>query len=222
MASEVDICNLALGHLGDTATVSSINPPEGSIQAEHCQRFYYPARDALLEMHSWGFATKRVTLALLSTTWTEWQYAYAVPSDAINLIAVMPPDATSDYSVGINYMFSQTGLPMVAGGIYQPQPYSWEIQADGSQIIYTNQENAVLRYTAQITDTTQFSPLFVISLTYLLASYLAGPVIKGEVGAAEAKRCLQLFQATFGRATTSDANQRRNTISQNVGWISGR
>ena len=222
MASEVDICNLALAHLGDAATVSSINPPEGSVQAEHCSRYYPIARDALLEMHAWGFATRRVTLALLSTTWTEWQFAYAVPADAINLMAVMPPDATSDYSVGINYMFSQTGLPMVAGGVYQPQPFSWETQADGSQVIYTNQENAVLRYTAQITDTTQFSPLFVISLSYLLASYLAGPVIKGEIGAAEAKRCLGLFQATFGKATTSDANQRRNTISQNVGWISGR
>ena len=50
MASEVDICNLALGHLGDNATVASLNPPEGSVQAQHCARFYPIARDALLEM----------------------------------------------------------------------------------------------------------------------------------------------------------------------------
>ena len=37
-----------LGHIGDAATVSSINPPEGSAQAEHCARFYPIARDALL------------------------------------------------------------------------------------------------------------------------------------------------------------------------------
>ena len=36
MASDVQICNIALAHLGDTATVASINPPEGSAQAEHC------------------------------------------------------------------------------------------------------------------------------------------------------------------------------------------
>ena len=58
MASEVDICNLALGHLGDNATVSSISPPEGSAQAEHCARFYPIARDALLEMHNWNFAMR--------------------------------------------------------------------------------------------------------------------------------------------------------------------
>ena len=48
MASAVDICNLALSHLGDTATVASLDPPEGSAQAEHCARFYPVARDALV------------------------------------------------------------------------------------------------------------------------------------------------------------------------------
>ena len=59
MSSEVAICNLALAHLGDSATVASIDPPEGSAQSEHCARFYPIARDALLEMHAWKFATRR-------------------------------------------------------------------------------------------------------------------------------------------------------------------
>lgn len=222
MASEVDICNLALGHIGDAATVSSISPPEGSPQSEHCARFYPIARDALLEMHPWGFATKRVNLALLTSAWPEWTYAYAVPNDALNLLAVLPPAATDDYSAGIQTMFSQTGEPITAGGNYQPQPYNWEIMDDGTQVIYTDQVNAALRYSAQITDTTQFSPLFVTNLSWLLASYLAGPVIKGDAGAAEAKRCFGMFTQLLGKATMSDANQRRNSISQNVSWMSGR
>ena len=56
MASVVDICNLALAHIGDDATVSSIDPPEGSAQAEHCKRFYAIARDTMLQMHNWNFA----------------------------------------------------------------------------------------------------------------------------------------------------------------------
>ena len=44
MASEVEICNLALARLGDAATVVSIDPPEGSAQAEHCAMFYRPLR----------------------------------------------------------------------------------------------------------------------------------------------------------------------------------
>ena len=60
MSSEIDICNLALARLGDDATVASIDPPEGSAQAEQCARFYSIARDTMLEMHDWRFATKRV------------------------------------------------------------------------------------------------------------------------------------------------------------------
>lgn len=62
MPSAVTICNLALAHLGDSATVSSIDPPEGSAQAEHCARFYPVALGLLLEAHPWNFATKRSRL----------------------------------------------------------------------------------------------------------------------------------------------------------------
>lgn len=223
MASEVDICNLALGHLGDTATVASISPPEGSAQAEHCARFYPIARDALLEMHPWGFATRRKTLALLATDlWPEWKYTYAEPSDAVNLLAILPPTAADDYSVQTQLLYNINGAPIPMAGQYQPQPFSSETLDDGTQVIFTNQEDAMLRYTALVTDPTKFSPLFTVSLSWLLASYLAGPILKGEVGAAEAKRCLGMFTEVFERANESDANQRRTTISQNVSWMAGR
>lgn len=222
MASEVDICNLALGHLGDAATVSSIDPPEGSAQAEHCARFYPIARDSLLELHSWNFATTRATLALLGSAWPEWKYCYATPGDAVNILAILDSQAQDDYSVSNNFGFTQSGIPLVGSGTYTPQPYSQETLSDGTLVIYTNQENAVCRYTRTITDTTVFSPLFVDALAWYLASYLAGPVIKGDAGAAESKRCMNNAMGMMGKATTSDANQRRTHIAQNVGWIAGR
>ena len=222
MASEVDICNLALGHLGDTATVASINPPEGSAQSEHCARFYPIARDALLEMHPWGFATKRVNLAALNSTWPEWQYAYALPGDVVNLLAVMPPNASDDYSVPMQSLYNVNGAPIPMAGQYQPQPYNTEVLDDGTSVIYTNQEDAMLRYTALVKDPTKFSPLFVETLGYLLASKLAGPIIKGDAGAAEAKRCYQMFQGHLVEATQSDAVQRQVRPQQVVPWMAGR
>lgn len=222
MSSEVDICNLALGHLGDTATVASINPPEGSAQSEHCARFYPVARDALLEMHPWGFATKRVNMSQLTSIWPEWQYCYAVPSDAVNLLAVMPPNASDDYSVPIQALYNINGAPIPMAGQYQPQPYTAETLEDGTSVIYTNQEEAMLRYTALVTDPTKFSPLFVETLSYLLASKLAGPIIKGEDGRAVGKDMLATAMAFLSKAEISDANQRRTTTAQNVGWIAGR
>jgi hypothetical protein len=226
MASEVDICNLALGHLGDNATVSSISPPEGSAQAEHCARFYPIARDALLEMHNWNFTMRRVNLAEVENTWPEWQHAYALPGDSINIIAVMPPDAYNDYSTKFvptdTPNFAHNYSPMITAGRYVPQPFSVEIQADGNHVLYTDQEKAMLRYTAYVTDTTSYSPLFVMTLSWQLAAMLAGPIIKGDAGSAEAKRCTQMAMGYLSQAEVADSNQRRNTIEHIVPWTSGR
>jgi hypothetical protein len=207
MASAVDICNLALSHLGDNATVASLDPPEGSAQAEHCARFYPIARDSLLELHTWGFATRRVQLAQLGSGWPEWDYAYAQPADALNILAVLPPGASDDSS---------------ASGSYIPQAFSCEVDATGAEVIYTDQAEAALRYTAVVEDTTKFSPLFVMALSWHLASMLAGALIKGEAGAAEAKRCAAVAQSYLSKAAASDAAQRRILPQHNVGWITGR
>jgi hypothetical protein len=212
MASEVDISNNALGYLGDSANVVSLSPPSGSVQAVHCARFYPLARDELLEMHPWGFAMRRIQLALLTETApTPWTYTYAVPAGALNLLSITDPDALDDYSVGVNNV-----------GNYTPQNFVTESDATGAQVIYTNQQNAMLRYSARVTDTTQFSPLFTAGLTRLLASKLAGPVLKGAEGRAEAKAQLATFAQWFALATLSDANQQRTRPTQRVGWIAAR
>lgn len=226
MASEVDICNLALGHIGDNATVSSINPPEGSAQAEHCQRFYPIARNSLLEMHFWNFAMKRGILAEVTNTWTEWQYAYAVPADCLNPISVLPPDAHDDYSTQFvptdTPYWSHNYSPVIAAGRYVPQAYSIEMDVNGNQILLTNQEQAVLRYTYYVTDTTKFSPLFTVTLSHLLASFLAGPVIKGDQGIQVSTQQMKIAMSYLSQAQTSDSNQRKINVEHIVPWTSGR
>lgn len=226
MATDIDICNLALGHLGDDASLTSLSPPSGTIQAEHCARFYPIARDTLLEMHAWGFATKRVTLTSVSNTWPQWDYAYTQPADALNLLAVLPPDSTDDYTERavdpMAYGLSSLSQPPLNMGRYVPQPFSSEVDASGTPIIYSDQKDAVLRYTARITDTTKYSPLFVMALSWHLASMLAGPVIKGDAGAAEAKRCAQMMAMFLNQAKASDANQRKANLQHTVSWMAGR
>lgn len=208
MSSEVDICNLALGHLGDDATVASLDPPEGSAQAEHCARFYPMARDLVLDAHRWGFATRRAPLALLSATPpSAWAYAYAQPADALNLIAVLAPDAPDDNS---------------ATGQYTPQPFIAETDDSGATVIYTNQQNAVLRYTRRITDPTMFPPTVVHGLSLMLASMLAGPVLKGDTGIKAAALWVDRAEKWLERAKESDANQQRQQVAQTPSWIANR
>ncbi|WP_422096891.1 hypothetical protein [Variovorax sp.] len=187
MASVVDIVNLALSHLGDAAQVTAISPPDGTTQASHGGRFYPIARDLMLEAHPWSFATVRVPLAQITgASQPEWAFSYALPSKYLRGLAVLAPDAHSD-----------------AGS----QPYKVEaVLANGGRVLYTNVERATLRYIQLIEDTTKFTPGFVTALARLLASYLAGPIIKGDVGAAVSKAQMQIWVAELGHAKDMDSD----------------
>lgn len=234
MASDVDIVNLALGYLGDSANVSSINPPD-SVQAEHAARFYPLARDALLNMHNWGFATKRAlpaSIAVPPEAAGMWAYAYIAPDDELSITRVYDPAQSDDFVMGIpqpydgfwpgssSYPASSSGLT----GNITPQPFSVETNANGDGIIYTNQANAAVSYTASISDTTKFGPAFTVALAWLLASYLAGPIIKGTEGIKMAQACLKAFAGAKAEAVMSDANERRidSTNATTAPWLTGR
>ena len=205
MASAVDICNLALAHIGDEANVSSISPPDGSVQADHCYRFYPIARDAVLEMHNWKFAVKRVPLALLDETPpAEWAFAYQYPQ-CLKVLAVYQADTATPASERLIFDQSEfLNKPASA-------PFTVESLQDGTQVIYTNMEDATAMYIGRVTDTSKFSPLFVVALSRLLASYLAGPIIKGKEGMAVAKGMLEWFLKIEGpQSRAHDAQGGKN------------
>lgn len=221
MPSAVDICNLALGHLGDRATVSSIDPPEGSAQAEHCSRFYPMARDVLLAKHSWGFATVRTVLAELPNNSTQWAYTYAVPNDMLTPISVIENTAPSDYSVAVPVAYTPQNVIAFGATVYTPQPFA--IERDGLvQVVRTNVENAMLRHTVRVEDPGQFDPLFVETLSYLLASYLAGPIIKGDTGTALGSKMRQKAEALLTEAKSSDAENDMIVPAHSIPWMAGR
>jgi hypothetical protein len=211
MASVIDICNLALAHIGDRANVTSIDPPEGSAQAEHCARFYPMARDVLLNMHPWSFATKRAVLADISATVippAKWQYSYTAPGDFMKILGVYDPNAMYDENKA---------------------EYEFELSADssGTRVIYANPEDAVVRYVAYVTDAARFPPIFTEGLAWLLASYLAGPVIKGTEGMRVSGEALKMALSYVERARVEDANQRnrasvRRDTRHSPSWIANR
>lgn len=203
MSSEVEICNLALSHLGDSATVASIDPPEGSSQAEHCARFYPVARNSLLEMHDWGFATLRVALAELASGSSHWQHTYLKPAEALRIVEILPPGAD--------------------GSACTPCNYVTESNANGDEVILTNQAGAVARYTRIVTDTSRFSPLFITTLGWFLSTYLAGPVLKGDSAVKIADANMSKVMGFLAQAKLSDANQRRGQHMPHIApWMEVR
>lgn len=221
--AEVDICNLALSHLGEGTKITSINPLDGSVQSSYCATFYPIARNSLLEMQPWNFAMRRADLVAAVNESTEWDYAYTMPDNVAKIVAVMPPDSQDDYSTTFAASSSvYYTAPVVAAGTYNPQPFAIEVDSDGKQIIYSDQPDAVVRYVEKVTDPRAFSQTFVVALSWHLASMLAGPVIKGDQGSAEAKRCQQMLLLYLNKAENHDATQRNIKPEQITPWISGR
>ena len=64
--TSVDVCNMALGLIGNKAKVTAISPVDGSAESTHCARYYPIALRSLLEMHNWSFAQRKVCLLYTS------------------------------------------------------------------------------------------------------------------------------------------------------------
>lgn len=205
---DVDVCNLALSFIGDTALVTSIDPPNGTTQSRMCAQFYLQALQSTLEMHAWEFATRKASLeqvlfdGVATTDREDWDYCYKLPARFLRAISVLPPSVLDDYTQSANF--------------------SIEVNADGILCLYTDQEQATLRYTELPSSPKMWSPNFRMVVAWHLASMLAGPLIKGDVGAAESKRCVQMMAAYMGKASSADSNDRRVHPDHNVAWIAGR
>lgn len=209
MSTPVDICNLALARLGDEANVQSISPPDGSTQAALCAQFYPIARDTLLSMRQWTFATVRAPLALLvgDTYHSPWARAYALPNQCLAVQKILEADAAHDVAVS---------------GSAVSQPFRVEALADGQVAVLTNTPDAVAVYTRRVEDAGKFPPLFVDALSWLLASYLAGAIIKGDAGRTASRATTEAFQQVLGTASMRDAAQQYVPARVSASWISAR
>lgn len=194
MASVVQICNMALSHIGSEARVSSISPPDGSVEAGHCAMFYDLARTELLEPGNWAFSLKRATLAEVTNPSTGWAYAYAKPSNCLRALRILRPSIaitvfTQDLAVAPHAADSGTA------------PFDIE-----GEVIFTNEPDAVLVYVQDVTDSTKFPASFTSALSYLLASYLAGPILKGNEGERVGDAMRQRALALADVSATASAN----------------
>ena len=86
MASEVEICNLALQRLGQQANLIDIS--ENSVYAETAKHSLPIVRDSLLERHAWNFATTRVRMPKMKERPIGWTASYKVPSDCVRVLTV--------------------------------------------------------------------------------------------------------------------------------------
>lgn len=214
MASIVDICNMALGHIGARQQINSIAPPDGSVEAAYCARFYPPARVEALESFNWAFAKRRAALASPANVSDKWLYAYSLPSDCVKARRVLQ----LNYSTGTIFQDADTDPIWATYEQRFDERGSADFEIEG-QVLFTNEPDAVLLYTVDVTDPTKFTPRFVSALSMYLAAYLCGPIIKGLDGAKAAAQWRQAAAAFLDKAAASEANassERNDHIPQHI------
>ena len=210
MPSDVDLANGALSLIGADAVVSSIDPPDTSVEAGHCARFFAVARRSIIEKGSWSFTKTRRALSLLSTNpSTRWTFAYSLPSDCIRPLRVLTAGATTVF---------QLYNPNI--GVLPNEEDCAPYELEGSTLL-TNEENAELIYLRDVSDTSVFTPSFDEAFMMLLASYIAGPIIKGREGTTVAAewRKMAFDSAASGAALDANSSSRSNDVALPVAQV---
>jgi len=166
MASAIQICNLALSHIG-AFRISSFE--ESTKASRQCLELYPIARDSVLEDHDWGFARKEQTLALSTDTYSGWSYAYAYPSDCLAPRLIYDDNGAltgTSYDADLD-VYKQVGK------------IEYEVRSNTTLdqvMLLTDKEDAILIYTAKVENPTMFSSSFVDAISWRLAADLAYPM----------------------------------------------
>lgn len=203
MASNTEIANLAISHLGigkDIGNLDTTNSPE----ANAVRRFYATAQEEILRDWAWPFATKYVALGLVESNPSgvadEWDYSYRYPSDCL-FIRKIASGARNDSRQGrANYIVARdtTGL-----------------------LILSDMQDACIKYTVRETDESRYPPDFVMAFSYLLAFYAASRITAGDPFKNQEKM-IQFYFQSLSKARANAANEEQVDENVDSEYIRGR
>jgi hypothetical protein len=157
MISVVQICNLALSHIGQRPIVAIT---DNSNEARKCLLNYEFARDSVLRAHDWNFATTIESLATIADeTIPGWDFLYMRPAHCLYIRKIYNDSTVKDArSTEFKEVKTSTNLKAIACNIAE----------------------AYAEFTHITTDPNDFDSNFVEALTFKLASLLT-KAITGDI-----------------------------------------
>lgn len=193
MQSTVDICNMALGFIGERPIASL---EEKKTSAEACKLYYPMALNQLLRAHPWNFAEAREKLAPVKVPeeWgREFSHAYAYPDKCIILRGLVFSDGSSraSYRVG-NFK--------------------------GRRIILCHADKAVASFTQLVEDSSNFDPSFAQALARKLQGLISRFILKNT---AQIKDAEELYQMELEEAKLRDSKEGKRQQAPNNYWHGG-
>jgi hypothetical protein len=158
MATQASICNMALTHIGAKNLIANLET-DSSNEAKQCRIFYAEAVRFVLSQVDWGFATARAALAQLAeTSPDDWDYVYSFPADCIKFREIY----TGARRLGVERVAFEVGLNATRT----------------TKTIFTDQYQALGRYTADVINPSLFPSPFSMMVSYHLASLICYALTK--------------------------------------------
>lgn len=193
--SKVQICNEALQNIGADDYITSLT--EDTPNAIECNLRYDSARQALLRMHNWNFATQRASLNREVTTPAfNFGNQFTLPSDFLRLaLTGLEERYSSSYAQPFNETTEISNAPTRVG----PDAYKIE----GGKIVSDN-DSVDIVYIADIEDTAKFDPVF----RQLLARYLGALIAYKVVGSkSERDEQFNIFKEELAEYQSIDSQE---------------
>ncbi len=210
MASQVSICNQALGWLGANL-ITSLD--DDNREAQLCKTNYPDIRNAVLEEREWTFCVRRIELA---PTVLEPKYGYTnqflLPPQVIRILNL--PDTrfgdTDDNLIG-------TGLGGVREGPdQQPQLSTFRVESIEEPsltgiVVLANVDSIFLRVIWRVTNIGLYSPMFIQCLAQRIAADLAIPLTQNR----NLQRDMwSLYQNKLNKASAMDGIQGKMEVKR--------
>jgi len=200
MSSKTEICNLALSHVGVGKEIGNVDT-ESSASASACRRFYDSSRNETFRDFNWSFATRYITLGLVEETPnTEWLYSYRYPSDCFRIRKILSSVRNDTRQTRIPYMIASDSV---------------------GKLIYTDQDDAVIRQTTVIVDVALYTQDYIMMLSLLLASYIA-PRVTGGDPFGLGKRAFELYVMSKTKAEATNFNEQQDEETVDSEFIRSR
>jgi hypothetical protein len=174
MASQIDIVNLALTHLGCRLIASM---QENSEAARRAGVVWGPAVDEVLREHAWNFSTIIQPLALAANdTVMGWSYVYAYPAKCLKVRRVL------NQAIFDNISSDPTGDDMDFWGRMRTRAQDFREMigpTTGNQILVSQLSSAYAEFTYAMYDVSRWDSQFVKAMSFKLAAELA-PHLTGK------------------------------------------
>lgn len=231
--ADVDIANMALGHLGISITIQSLSPPDQTIQAQTCAFWYPICRNELLQSAPWNFADTDALLVqepVPSTIGPQlgfaapgWRYSYTYPNDCLQPLCITTlAGQRFGPQFWLGHWWPQAGMTLTIPKI----PYKvMESQANPGQLCFVcdflsiAQNPLYLFYIQCVTNTAQFDPMFSTALSYLVG-WRAGSQLRASQE--KVATCKQNYMAARLDALAQHLNANQQDLERDSPSITAR